>query len=267
MALRFSQTPRLLKLFFALIFLLPLVTPVNFVVIQPGEGTPLFPKVLQVKNADVQIYKPNGQVYLLSIWVSTSDAKILGAEALGCWVRAECVLFPRSVIYKRNTTAVKEEKKAKLEMKVSQSDAMSATKRYLAKNYPSIDTSKLSDSSLKVSLPNVGGPSGGLIFTIGLIDLLTPEDILQGRKIAGSGTITRDGKVGPIGGISEKIIAAKRTGATVLFASRDNCNEIAEAVTGISVVAISTLDEALGYLRQPAHSDFRGVTGCTNLGA
>jgi PDZ domain-containing protein len=267
MSLRFSKTPRLLTLFFALLFFVPLVTPVNFAIIQPGEGTPLFPKVLKVKSADAKTYAPHGQIYLLSIWVSTADAKILGAEAVGCWVRAECVIFPRSVIYKRNTSAVKEEKKALKEMKVSQSDAMTATKKYLAKNYPTIDTSNLSDSSLKVSLPNVGGPSGGLIFTIGLIDLLTPEDILQGRKVAGSGTISADGKVGPIGGISEKIIAAKKAGATVLFASRDNCEEIAEDVTGISVVAISTLDEALNYLVKPPTSNFRGVSGCTNLGA
>jgi PDZ domain-containing protein len=160
MALRFSKTPRLLTLFFALFFLIPLVSPVNFVVIQPGEGTPLFPKVLQVKSSDIKTYKPNGQVYLLSIWVSTADAKILGAEAVACWVREDCVLFPRSVMYKRNTTTVKEEKKALQEMKVSQSDAMSATKNYLKKNFPSVDISKLSDSSLKVSLPDTGGPSG-----------------------------------------------------------------------------------------------------------
>ena len=113
----------------------------------------------------------------------------------------------------------------------------------------------------------MGGPSGGLIFTIGLIDLLTPADILQGRKIAGSGTISATGKVGAIGGISEKIIAAKKVGASVLFASRDNCDEIAEDVTGISVVAISTLEEAMDYLRESPHSNFRGISGCTNLGA
>jgi PDZ domain-containing protein len=267
MPLRYSQTPRLLKVFFALIFLIPLITPVNFVIIQPGEGTPLFPKVLEVNSADVKTYRPNGQAYLLSIWVSTPDAKILGGEALGCWVRAECVLFPRSVIYQRNTTAAKEEKKAQREMKVSQSDAMLATKKYLTKNFPAVDISQLSDNSLKVSLPNVGGPSGGLIFTIGLVDLLTPEDILQGRKISGSGTISASGKVGPIGGIAEKIVAAKAAGATVLIASRENCDEIPTKVTGISVVAISTLEEALTYLRQAPNSNFRGVTGCTNLGA
>jgi PDZ domain-containing protein len=113
----------------------------------------------------------------------------------------------------------------------------------------------------------VGGPSGGLIFTIGLIDLLTSEDILQGRKISGSGTITADGKVGAIGGISEKIIAAKKAGATLLFASSENCDEIPQDVNGISVVAISTLNQAMDYLRAEPKSDFRGVTGCTNLGA
>jgi Lon-like protease len=267
MALRFSKTPRLLTLFFALLFTVPLFTPVNFVIIQPGEGTPLFPKVLQVKKSDAVTYKANGQVYLLSIWVSTPDAKILGAEAVGCWARADCVLFPRSVMYQRNTTSKVEDKKSLHEMKVSQSDAMTATKRILAKEFPGVDTSRLSDKSFKVSLPNTGGPSGGLIFSLGLIELLTPEDILQGRKVAGTGTISADGKVGPIGGISEKIIAAKKAGATVLFASRANCNEIARDVTGISVVAISTLDEALSFLRNTPNSNFRGVTGCTNLGA
>lgn len=267
MSLRFSKTPRLLKLFFLLLFTVPLVTPVNFSIIEPGEGTPLFPKVLQVKDAQFKTYTPDGQIYLLSIWVSTPDSKILGAQALKCWMEPDCVLFPRSVIYDRKTTAVKEEKKALEEMKVSQSDAVTATKKYLKKNFPSIDISQFSDDSLKFTIPNVGGPSGGLIFSLGLIELLTSEDILQGRKIAGSGTINAQGEVGPIGGISEKIIAAKKIGATVLLASRENCDEIPDEVTGISVIAISTLEEAITYLRNSKNSNFRGVSGCTNLGA
>ena len=95
----------------------------------------------------------------------------------------------------------------------------------------------------------------------------TPSGLTGTLNQAGSGTITADGKVGAIGGISEKIIAAKKAGATVLFASRENCGEIPENVGGISVVAISTLEEAMTYLRKPPHANFRGVTGCTNLGA
>ena len=143
----------------------------------------------------------------------------------------------------------------------------SSTKALLAKRYPKIVTSQLTDQSIKVKLPNIGGPSGGLIFSLGLIELLTPENILQGKKIAGTGTISAGGEVGAIGGISEKIIAARKAGATILFASKKNCDEIPESDSGISVIAVSSLEEALNYLQNPLLEDFRGVTGCTSLRA
>ena len=266
MTLRFSRTPRFIKVILVLAFIVPLFTPMNFVVLQPGQGTALFPKVLTVKSSDAKTYKPTGEAYLLAIWVSTPDAKVLGAEVLGCWVRADCVVFPRSVIYKRHTSSKAEDVAAKREMKVSQSDALTAAKKFLAMRYPAIDTSRLSDSSITVDLPETGGPSGGFIFSLGLVELLTPEDLLQGRKIAGSGTIAADGSVGAIGGISEKIIAAKRAGATILFASRSNCNEIAKNVQGITIIAISNLSEAVDYLKEPISQRATGLTGCTNLG-
>lgn len=54
-----------------------------------------------------------------------------------------------------------------------------------------------------------------MIFAIGVIELLTQKDLLQGRHIAGTGTISTDGKVGPIGGINLKILAAYKAGATL----------------------------------------------------
>jgi PDZ domain-containing protein len=267
MTLRFSRTPRLVKIFLALVLVVPIFTPVNFVILQPGNGTALFPKVLTVKSEDAKTYKPNGEVYLLAIWVSTPDAKVLGAEVLGCWARADCVVFPRSVIYKRNISSKAEAAQSKQEMKVSQSDALTAAKNLLARRYPTVDASHLTDSSITVKLPDTGGPSGGLIFSLGLVELLTQEDLLQGRKISGSGTISADGSVGAIGGIAEKIIAAKKAGASILFASRSNCDEIPKDVHGISVIAISNLNQAIDYLQQPLSPRSTGVTGCTNLGA
>lgn len=267
MTLRFSRTPRLIKVFLALVLIVPISAPVNFVILQPGDGTALFPKVLTVKSADAKTYKPNGDVYLLAIWVSTPDAKVLGAEVLGCWARADCVVFPRSVIYERNISSKAEAAQSKQEMKVSQSVALTAAKNLLARRYPTVDTSQLTDSSITVKLPDTGGPSGGLIFSLGLVELLTQEDLLQGRKISGSGTIAADGSVGAIGGIAEKIIAAKKAGASILFASRSNCDEIPKDVQGISVIAISNLNQAVDYLQQPLSSHSAGVTGCTNLGA
>ena len=272
MSLRFSRTPRLVTLLFALVLIVPIFTPMNFVILQPGEGTALFPKVLTLKSSNLHTYTPHGQMYLLSIWISTPDTKVLGAEVLQCCARADCVVFPRSVIYKRATTSKSEEVQSQKEMKDSQSSAVTATKNLIAKRFPAIDASRLVDSSVKVSLPNTGGPSGGLIFSLGLLELLTPDDLLQGRKIAGSGTIAADGSIGAIGGIAEKIIAAKKTGATILFASRSNCDELPKKVSGIAVIAISNLDEAITYLQKPLSPNVNkansaGIFGCTNLGA
>jgi PDZ domain-containing protein len=176
-------------------------------------------------------------------------------------------VIPRSVVYEKGTNTKAEVKKSTAEMKVSQNTALAATKSLLEKKFPDVDTSELVDAALDISLKNTGGPSGGLIFALGLTEFLTPADLLQGRKIAASGTITATGKVGPIGGITEKIIAAKRVGATVLFASQENCEDLPTDVSGISVIAVSTLEEALEYLQKPLGSSARGVIGCTNLSA
>ena len=69
-----------------------------------------------------------------------------------------------------------------------------------------------------VDIENTGGPSGGLIFALGIIEKLTPENLVNGRNIAGTGTITPDGQVGPIGGIMEKIAGAKAAGVKIFLA-------------------------------------------------
>jgi PDZ domain-containing protein len=156
-------------------------------------------------------------------------------------------------------------------MKVSQNTAVLAAKRVLTAQYPEVDISGLTNSSLTVTLANTGGPSGGLIFALGIIELLTEEDLLQGRKVSASGTISESGVVGSIGGISEKIIAAKKAGSTLLFASRDNCDDLPSRVSGISVVAVDTLQEALKYLQNNAPDGEKSpaprgeIVGCTNL--
>lgn len=268
--MRFSRTPLLVRLLFFFVIALPLATPVNFVVIQPGEAAPLFPKILKINKEyqqRISTYKPDGQMYLLSIWVSNPDAKVLGAEIVQCWVRSDCAVIPRSAVYEKGTDTKTEVKKATAQMKKSQNTAIVAAKSLLAKNFPEVETSELGTGALNVSLKNTGGPSGGLIFALGLTELLTPEDLLQGRKVAASGTVSNSGKVGPIGGIAEKVIAAKEAGAELLFMSRDNCEDLPTDVSGISVIAVATLQDALNHLRKPLDSSSAGVIGCTNLSA
>lgn len=71
---------------------------------------------------------------------------------------------------------------------------------------------------VKVDPGQIGGPSGGLMFSLQIYGQLTGENIRHGQKIAGTGTINPDGTVGEIGGIDKKIVAAKKAGATIFFA-------------------------------------------------
>jgi PDZ domain-containing protein len=176
--------------------------------------------------------------------------------------------MPRSVMYKKGTTDAIERKSGNKDMVKSQNVALQAARGVIARKFPSVNLSTVSDSSVKVSLKDTGGPSGGLIFTLGLTDLLTPVDILQGRKIAGTGTISKDGHVGAIGGVSEKIIGAKKAGAQTLFVSRENCRELPATAKGISVIAIDRIDQAIEYLLASSPTlNSAGIHGCANVGA
>jgi PDZ domain-containing protein len=107
--------------------------------------------------------------------------------------------------------------------------------------------------NVKIKLDETGGPSGGLIFALGIVEKLQSEDLIRGRNIAGTGTITDTGDVGPIGGITEKIIGAKKAGVSIFIAPIDNCSDIThpELLKGIKVVPVATLSEALAVLRAP----------------
>jgi PDZ domain-containing protein len=92
----------------------------------------------------------------------------------------------------------------------------------------------------------IGGPSAGLMFALGIIDKVGPTDLTAGRFIAGTGTIAPDGVVGPIGGIALKMIAARRAGATVFLAPAGNCSDVRGATPkGLDVVKVATLHEAV----------------------
>jgi len=261
----YRRTSRVTRILISLFLIAPLVLPVNFVLINPGEGNPLFPKMLKVSSP--KTYPVDGQMFLLSIWVTNPDTLVLGSQVLHCWAKQTCVVTPRSIIYPKATDDKVELAEGAKEMKQSQSSAIVATKKLFAKKYPEINLAGLTDASLKVSLKNTGGPSGGLIFALGLVELLSPDDLLSGRKIAATGTISAAGRVGAIGGVQEKIVAARAAGVELLFISRQNCDEISGEVDGLKVIAVSTLEEAYLALKDGGNSDFRGVQGCTNLAA
>ena len=91
---------------------------------------------------------------------------------------------------------------------------------------------------------NVGGPSAGLMFSLAIYDALTPGELTGGKKIAGTGTMDDDGTVGPIGGIRQKLIGARRAGADFFLAPADNCAEVVGNVPdGLQVVKVESFDD------------------------
>jgi Lon-like protease len=115
--------------------------------------------------------------------------------------------------------------------------------------------------NVKISVANIGGPSAGLMFALGIIDKLTPQNLTDGRFIAGTGEISVHGAVGPIGGIQQKMAGARQAGATVFLAPAANCADTTGAVPpGLRLVKVSTLAGAVSALKALAAG--RSVPGC-----
>lgn len=99
------------------------------------------------------------------------------------------------------------------------------------------------------TLEDVGGPSAGLVFALGIVDKLTPEGLIAGEHVAGTGTIDPDGTVGPIGGIRQKLVGARDSGATFFVMPADHCAEIEGHVPdGLTVSPVTSLAEAVAAI-------------------
>lgn len=112
---------------------------------------------------------------------------------------------------------------------------------------------------------DIGGPSAGLIFSLGVYDTLTPGSLTGGTEIAGTGTISADGSVGPIGGIQQKIVAAADAGAKVFLVPPDNCGSALDAdVTKdeIKLVKAATLKSAVSSLTAYAEDPAADLPVC-----
>ncbi len=109
-----------------------------------------------------------------------------------------------------------------------------------------IDQKQPHPFAVKIDLDQIGGPSAGLMFTLGIIDKLRPADLTGGKIIAGTGTINDDGEVGPIGGIPQKLVGAKDAGTQIFLVPADNCAEaLKNAVSGLPMARVATVDDAL----------------------
>jgi PDZ domain-containing protein len=121
------------------------------------------------------------------------------------------------------------------------------------------------DVDLNIS-DNIGGPSAGMVFAIGIYDVLTPGSLVGGKKVAGTGEIDPDGNVLPVGGVQQKIAAAQRDGAHLFLVPADNC---AEATTAhydedeMRIVRADDVGQAIEQIKKWVADPEAQLTGCT----
>lgn len=117
--------------------------------------------------------------------------------------------------------------------------------------------------TIRIQIEDIGGPSAGQMFALGVIDKLTPGDLTGGRRIAGTGTIDAEGAIGPIGGIRQKMIGARRAGAEWFLAPASNCDEVVGHVpVGLHVVKTATLRQSRAELATIAAGRTDGLPTC-----
>ncbi|MCB0993759.1 MAG: PDZ domain-containing protein [Acidimicrobiales bacterium] len=103
---------------------------------------------------------------------------------------------------------------------------------------------------VSIDVGSVRGPSAGLAFTLGIIDVLTPGELTGGRHIATTGTIDRDGNVGRVGGVPQKTVAARESGVEVFIVPSSEYDEAIEYAGDMEVRPVDTLEEALAVLAE-----------------
>lgn len=122
------------------------------------------------------------------------------------------------------------------------------------------------DFPIKVSINagEVGGPSAGMMFSLAIYDKLTPGALTGGANIAGTGTIDSAGTVGKIGGIRQKLVGARRGGATWFLAPAQNCKEVVGHIPdGLQVVKVATFAQARDAVKGIGTKQTASLPRCT----
>ncbi|HWI60315.1 MAG TPA: S16 family serine protease [Symbiobacteriaceae bacterium] len=105
---------------------------------------------------------------------------------------------------------------------------------------------------IRIKTGAITGPSAGLVFTLQVIDQLTPGGLTGGMTVAATGTIEPDGSVGAIGGVKQKVFAAETAGAQVMFVPRSNYPDAASVVTRLTLVPVDRVEDAVNWLKANA---------------
>lgn len=110
----------------------------------------------------------------------------------------------------------------------------------------SVETQFAFPFNVDIQVDQIGGPSAGLMFALGIVDVLTPTDLAAGLTISGTGTIDAEGRVGPIGGLPQKIVSAIRADSDLVLIPDGQCELVPQGLfDDVTVVAVATLSDAI----------------------
>jgi PDZ domain-containing protein len=225
-----------------------LFAPLPFSLAQPGMtanvlGDNKGAEVITIAGARTRA--TSGQLRMTTIEATGPDTRVSLGDIFDSWFRTDRAVMPRDAVYPSGQSVKEIEEHNTAQMKESQDAATEAALKYL----------DLNDRKVKVTLKlaDVGGPSAGLLFTLGIIDKLDGDgaggDLTGGRTIAGTGTIDEDGTVGAVGGVALKTQAAKRDGATVFLVPKEECADAkAELPKGLRLIPVTSLKGAVSAL-------------------
>ena len=249
---KYLSKPSLYFLFFILVF--TLLAPLPFAIISPGPVTDLLSKGVKItgeaKPAMTEQQIKSGKLFSLSVYVTNPESRPPGILLLGAWLRGDSLVLPSEVVYEQGETTKVADAKAKKDMKNSEESAAIAAANFLKNANPN-EALNWRPSDISFVMKRVGGPSAGLAFSLALIAKIREPALIAGRKIAVTGTISESGKVGAIGGIDQKLIAASNAGARIAVIPKSNCRDITVDTKELQIIAVTNLSDAFHGLISP----------------
>lgn len=223
--------------------------PLPFSVAQPGStanvlGAYKGSEVIRISGAPVR--ETSGQLRMTTIVATGPGTDIRLGDVLGNWFATDRAVMPSDAVYPSGDDLEEIEQHNIEQMEESQTAATRAALGHLG-----LDAS---DVDVTLKLTDVGGPSAGLLLSLGIIDKLEGDgsggDLTGGKVIAGTGTIDADGEVGAVGGVPLKTQAARRDGASVFLVPKAECGQAeAELPEGLRLVPVTTLKGAVDALK------------------
>lgn len=236
-----------------IVVMITLWLPTPYVIIEPGDAFHVEPMV------DIAAHQPLSSGHLMMTTVRMSYAN--GSGLLRAFFDRQAHVFLKSSVLQGQTPQQYSDKQQRY-MHASQNDAIQAAYNKAGIRYTIVPNEndmlliqpESQDQFVHITAGEIGGPSAGLVFALEIYNRLTAEDLTKGYSIAGTGEIDPKGRVGAIGGIEYKVVAADRAGADIFFVPQLNWEVAirqAERIhTDMRIIAVTSMDDVLQYMDQ-----------------